>query len=165
MTTATETVFRAKDPWLRLVRVPKGMTDAHGNPIYDAPEPITYEFHDGNFTSSDLERVHKGDPEAVAVAIEWFRNHRGYNVDFFEVGNEPDRPKPEPEERIADITEAALQGDLDRVRQELAAEQETHNRPVVMEAGRRVLDLAGQAEGAEAETSGEPDSDESGIDT
>jgi hypothetical protein len=132
--TAEETAtFRSRDQNLRLVREPASeQIDSRGVRL---PRPgKSVEFRNGQFATSDADE------------LEFLRNHHMLNVDggFFEVGNEPDRPKPEADDVIAAMFEAGFEKDADEVRTLIRLEYASHSRPSVINAGRSVLKQLGE---------------------
>jgi hypothetical protein len=131
MTTKTEgAVFRSSDQNLRLVVEPATeQIDATGRRI---PVPgKTIEFVKGEYQPKDAD-------EAA-----FLREHRLKDSDFVEVGSEPGRPKPEAEEVIGAIFEAALAGKIEEVKALRQVELAGHSRPVVLASADKALNQLG----------------------
>lgn len=75
------------------------------------------------------------DDDIVAV----LREREGYNLDFFEEGNEPDAIKPTEGDAIATIIEATAAEDDEAIQKVLDEEKATHNRPTVVGAATAAL--------------------------
>lgn len=60
------------------------------------------------------------------------RERDGFNVDFFEEGNEPDALKPSEPDALASIVSAVAAQDLEALEGILQREKSTHNRPTVV---------------------------------
>jgi pyruvate/2-oxoglutarate dehydrogenase complex dihydrolipoamide acyltransferase (E2) component len=132
--TATETqatTFRSIDENLRLVIEPKteGL-DERGRKVPFPGKAV--EFRNGQFSTDD------------STDLEFLRGHRLYNRDFYEVGNEPDRPKPEESAVIADMADAYTDGDADRIRESIRLEYASHSRSNVIATGKQLLEKLGE---------------------
>lgn len=98
--------------------------------------------------------------EVPRDTISWLRAHRGYNVDFYEEGNEPDRPQPTEEKFFELLTGFTLEFDVENLRGLVETEKATHNRPNLVKAAQAALDRTEQAyaeaerQRADAEASG-----------
>jgi hypothetical protein len=67
------------------------------------------------------------------------REREGFNLDFFEEGNEPGALKPSEPDALAAIIEATAAQDAEKVETVLAEEKATHNRPAVIGAATTAL--------------------------
>ena len=129
MPTATETqtsIFQAKDPNYRLVRVPMRRRYNERGEQENIPG-LTYEFENGVLRTDDPD------------VIDWLRNHEQFNAKFWEMGNEPGREKPSVEEQVLAITDAAGRGDAERIAEIYDAESANHRREVVLKAAESAL--------------------------
>lgn len=151
--------FRGPRPRaLRLIRVPgPDLRDNAGALSGMGPE-LAYEFGDGllvvneqlierdrNFLAQRAQQLHydfDGDPRTV----EWLEGHEDFNLQFF---RQPDIAPPAGP-LLSEITDAALDGDLDRLADIHERECETYSRPEVLEPVRRAIERL-EARNAEQE--------------
>lgn len=128
---------------LRLVRKPKRiLRDAEGMRA-GVSEGVTYEFEpEGMLVVSEGQDVlpdGPGNEEQDVVA--WLRGHplfQSQSDGFHEVGAEPDRI-PDAGPTVAEITEAAIEGDDGEIREILRVEENGWQREAVLTAGRAAL--------------------------
>lgn len=88
----------------------------------DPGERVTFDNHRYEATEGDQ--------------IEWLRRHPFFNVTIWEEGAPPDEPKPTLDQQIQAIQEAK---DVHELQALIDAEQDTHNRRVVISAARRAM--------------------------
>lgn len=138
-TTPKIVTFRSSDENLHLVQDPQTQhMDNAGRPYTVAG--TRHEFRGGVLEVDEAEN-----PEQV----KWLRNHRLLNAQyggFYEVGNEPDRPKPEVTEVVNAIVAAGLAGNAKEVRDILQGERDSHNRVEVVTVGESTLTALGYGE-------------------
>lgn len=103
-------------------------TDQAGRIISPGKVPVEVQFEGGNFSTQD--------PDLIAT----LRDHRLFNVAFWEHGNAPDEPKPSAKEQLTAITKATADRDAAAIQAVLDAENETHKRPVVIDAAKAALE-------------------------
>lgn len=89
-------------------------------------------------------KYYTADPEVV----EWLRSRPGFNVEFWELGQEPGVILPALGDLLDQITLATARNKPDRLREILAAERDTHNRDEVIRTAEVALnELTAGAEG------------------
>lgn len=85
--------------------------------------------------------------------LDYLRNKPTFNVDFWELGNAPDEPKPTLAERQAEIATATAAGDPEALHRIRDDEQATHGRPDVLTAVQAAFDAVAktpeQSQGAD----------------
>jgi len=132
MTKAKETLttFRSKDDSLLLLGDAEIKFDRGAKEVHRTEGEV--QFRNGVFDTDDPD------------TIERLRSHRLTNIDFYEVGNEPDRPKPEDYEVIAAMSEAAVDRDADGIRLAMRLEYASHSRATVINTGKALLNKLGE---------------------
>lgn len=127
-----EITFYAKSPNLRLVFVPKDEVLNHRGQIVEKLPGKAAEFGEGEnlphrFTTSD--------PDMIAA----IRDHKDFELKFWEEGKSPDEPKPSIAEQNERIVRATATGDKEEIEQVLSEERQNHNRETVLLAGEAAL--------------------------
>lgn len=77
--------------------------------------------------------------------ISALRAHKGWNIDFFEEGAEPDMPQPTPERFNEMLTAFRLDMDVENLRGLVETEKATHNRPTLVQSAQVTLDAIEKA--------------------
>lgn len=92
------------------------------------------------------------------VLVEYLRTHKNFNFNgpggFWEVQPPIDEREPTVKEQLREVQQASLYRDLERAEVCLQVEEETHNRPVVLEAAAQAI-----ASIKELDADGVPDAD------
>jgi hypothetical protein len=113
--------FRSKGAMLRVVRVPATRwTTLNGEAQHAGG--ISYDFGPG-----------RGDFIALnADVADWLRTRPAFNLEFWEVGNEP-HSAPDPSVILDKVLTALMELDLDKLDELLLLEQASHKRKVVLD--------------------------------
>lgn len=149
-TETAEVLFLSRGPITRLVRVPsQSIYGSAGQYAGEQPGAVRYEFEDHQMRVRPGEDVlpdgppdEDGNP-TMQDKLTWLRNHPGFNGEeansFHEHGAEPERI-PDPGPTLDQITNLAIYGDVDGLRDLMAEEKNSHGRQIVLERAQAALD-------------------------
>lgn len=146
---AVRFVSRAVD--LRVIADPEDFVRNERGQIIKSYPGYAIEFQNNTYT------VAKPDEETVEYlgekvkTVDFLRDHPGFNVDFWEVGNAPGEPKPTVDEQNARIIRALAARDAEEILEVVREERETHQRETVYNAAETALEsIAGTGDSREA---------------
>jgi DNA-binding transcriptional MerR regulator len=141
--------FYSRSRHLRLIRKPMVTEQLAGGGQRVIQEGIVYDFAPDGFITvqggADVREDVKGwlAPGSEFLlerdVVEALRAHRLYNSLFYEEGNEPDLPLPRETDYLKAINRATLAVAPDVIKELIEQEENTHQRPVLLEVARDAL--------------------------
>lgn len=145
MATATKTrrkqkqthTFVSRASNLRLVSDPEAVVRNDRGQVVKNYAGSAVEFQNSRFTvDADDKIMYRGEE---VPTVEFLRNHPTFNVDFWELGNAPDEPKPTLAEQNEAIYAAAGKRDVNAIAKIVEEEKRTHNRSQVLQVAEAAL--------------------------